>query len=488
MKNDLTPQQKKKLKEFAKFAEGGNLAIVGRVMDMEEKFDTTLGEIKAILPGFGSSVDPEVYRGEPGLAGENGLAGRDGRDGRDGKDGKSIVGPSGRDGVDGELPDINEIVLNVLDQIPTPKDGVDGSPDTPNQVVEKVNTATEKIKSSQVEGLDDVARIAKTNQQFAAMPPTTTFVNGTRAKNLNFIGATVSVTGDTANVTTSSGLKVTEIDGSPSVSNPTAIKFSNGSVTDNGDGTVTVTTGAGGGGDVSSNTSTSVDSEVAIFSGTGGKTIKRATLTATVVKSTSGVLTAATAETDYVTPSGTGTLTNKRITKRVLALSAGSATPAINTDSYDVVHITAQSAAITSFTTNLTGTPVDGDSLSISITDDGTARALSFGASFEAGAAALPTTTVVSTRLDVDFRWNTVTTKWRCMAVSGGTTSSGFQQPTSGTVDGSNAVFVWATAPNVISVDGVPKQKVSSDTTVNWTGTTTTTLSVAPTFDVFAIA
>ena len=117
--------------------------------------------------------------------------------------------------------------------------------------------------------------------------------------------------------------------------------------------------------------------------------------------------------------SGTVTLTNKRITKRVLALSAGSATPAINTDNYDVVHITAQSAAITSFTTNLTGTPLDGDTLRISITDNGTARALAWGTRFESsGTVTLPTTTVISTRLDVGLFWNTETSKWRCVATS----------------------------------------------------------------------
>lgn len=114
----------------------------------------------------------------------------------------------------------------------------------------------------------------------------------------------------------------------------------------------------------------------------------------------------------------TQTLTNKRVTKRALALSAGSATPAINTDLYDVVHITAQSAAITSFTSSLTGTPVDGDTLRISVTDNGTARALTFGASFEASTVALPTTTVISTRLDIGFFWNTETSKWRCVAVA----------------------------------------------------------------------
>ncbi len=70
----------------------------------------------------------------------------------------------------------------------------------------------------------------------------------------------------------------------------------------------------------------------------------------------------------------------------------------------------------------------------------------------------------------------------------GGGGSTGFQQPT-GTVNGTNTVFVFTTAPKVISVDqGRVMQKVSSDGTVNWTGTTTVTLTIAPTFDIFGIA
>lgn len=152
------------------------------------------------------------------------------------------------------------------------------------------------------------------------------------------------------------------------------------------------------------------------------KTLTNKTLTSPVVNTPTGIVKGDVGlgnvdnTSDATKNSATATLTNKRITKRVLALSAGSATPAINTDSYDVVHITAQSAAITSFTSSLTGTPVDGDTLRISITDNGTARALSFGASFEASTVALPTTTVISTRLDLGFLWNTETTKWRLVA------------------------------------------------------------------------
>jgi hypothetical protein len=118
-----------------------------------------------------------------------------------------------------------------------------------------------------------------------------------------------------------------------------------------------------------------------------------------------------------VTLTNAVTLTNKRITRRVLPLSANSATPAINTDLYDAVHITAQTAAITSFTSGLTGAPVDGDTLRISIT--GTAAVgITWGNKFEASTVVLPTTTVLTARLDVGFVWNTETTAWRCVAVA----------------------------------------------------------------------
>lgn len=70
---------------------------------------------------------------------------------------------------------------------------------------------------------------------------------------------------------------------------------------------VRATIGAGtgtGSGDASTNTSTSVDSEIALFSGTGGKTLKRATTTG-LLKAASGVLSAASAGSDYYAPGGT---------------------------------------------------------------------------------------------------------------------------------------------------------------------------------------
>lgn len=95
-----------------------------------------------------------------------------------------------------------------------------------------------------------------------------------------------------------------------------------------------------------------------------------------------------------------------------------SATPAINTDNMNVASITGLAQAITSMTTNLTGTPVDGQTLIIRITDNGTPRAFTLGAKFEPSTVPLPTTTVANVMLMIGCIWNTVTSKWRVVAVA----------------------------------------------------------------------
>lgn len=202
--------------------------------------------------------------------------------------------------------------------------------------------------------------------------------------------------------------------------------------------------GAGtGGGDVSSDTSTSVDGEIALFKSTTGKLIQRATGTG-VATVTSGVLgvsgtsTTATFGTielghasantlsaasgvlsveGVVIPSisSTNTFTNKRNTPRVTSISS-SATPTINTDNCDAVTITALAANITSMTTNLSGTPNNFDTLIIRFKDDGTARTITWGSSFASSQATLPTTTVISKVLTVGLQWDSVKSKWICLA------------------------------------------------------------------------
>lgn len=119
-----------------------------------------------------------------------------------------------------------------------------------------------------------------------------------------------------------------------------------------------------------------------------------------------------------VTTSSTDTLTNKRITKRV-GTTTSSGTPTINSDNVDMYGLTAQAAAITSFTTNLSGTPTNGQTLWIYIVGTGTFD-ITWGASFESSAAVtLPTTgAITTTRSDLGFVWNAATSKWRLIAKS----------------------------------------------------------------------
>ncbi len=111
----------------------------------------------------------------------------------------------------------------------------------------------------------------------------------------------------------------------------------------------------------------------------------------------------------------TQTLTNKRITKRVTTI-ASNATPTVNTDNCDVVTITALATAITSMTTNLSGTPTNFQTLIYRILDNGTGRAITWGATFQAMGVALPTTTTSSKVLTVGFLYDTVDSKWGCVA------------------------------------------------------------------------
>lgn len=115
------------------------------------------------------------------------------------------------------------------------------------------------------------------------------------------------------------------------------------------------------------------------------------------------------------TLAGAETLTNKRRTKRVLSLGSG-ATPTINTDSYDMVVLSGLATAITSMTTNLSGTPVQGDTIIFRFKDDGTSRAITHGASFASRGATLLTSTTSGKYSYEGFIWNSVASTWDCVA------------------------------------------------------------------------
>lgn len=117
-----------------------------------------------------------------------------------------------------------------------------------------------------------------------------------------------------------------------------------------------------------------------------------------------------------VTLAATQTQTNKRITKRSGTTAGPGATPTLNTDNYDIYTFTALAAAITSMTTNLSGTPNTGDKLLLGFKDNGTARAITWGASFKSsGVATLLATTVINKQHWVELMYDG--SAWVCLAV-----------------------------------------------------------------------
>ena len=134
----------------------------------------------------------------------------------------------------------------------------------------------------------------------------------------------------------------------------------------------------------------------------------------TLSRSSAGVLAVEGVVVDTV--SATNTLTNKRITPRINS-TASSATPSINTDTTDQFNITALAVAITSMTSNLSGTPTDGQKLLIRIKDNATARAITWGTSFvSSGVGTLPTTTVISKTHLIGLIYDSAAAKWVCVA------------------------------------------------------------------------
>lgn len=186
-----------------------------------------------------------------------------------------------------DLTSIEEKISEVEAKIPVLKDQIFDTPQEIRDNLEKLKN-DERLDISAIKGIGK--RLSKLsddiiNRAIGILDQRTSFLIN-KVSNLQAQIGTGTGGGGSA-------LTVKDIDGTPTATNINTIRFTNGSVTDDGGGQVTVTTGTGGGGDVSSNTATSVDSEVALFSGTGGKTIQRATGTG-IATLTAGVLSATT--------------------------------------------------------------------------------------------------------------------------------------------------------------------------------------------------
>lgn len=127
----------------------------------------------------------------------------------------------------------------------------------------------------------------------------------------------------------------------------------------------------------------------------------------TISRSSAGVI----AVEGVVIPSisSTNTLTNKRITSRVQAVTS-SATVTPSWDNDDAVTITAQAAGLT--LANPSGTPTSMQRMVIRIKDNGTAQTIAYGAGYRAIGVTLPTTTVISKTLYLGGFWNAADSKF----------------------------------------------------------------------------
>lgn len=157
-------------------------------------------------------------------------------------------------------------------------------------------------------------------------------------------------------------------------------------------------------------------SGVPIVTTTATQTLTNKTLTTPIISSISntGTITLPTSTDTLVGRATTDTLTNKRITARVQSTTS-TATFTFNFDTDDIGVITAQAAGLTVTTS---GTPTSMQPFVLCVKDNGTARAITWNGIFVAIGVTLPTTTVVNKHTYVSGYYNTTAAKVHIVGVT----------------------------------------------------------------------
>lgn len=293
------------------------------------------------------------------IEGKQGPQGEKGQDGKDGKDGKN-----GRDGYDGKDG------LNGKDG----SDGisvVDARIDFDGSLVIVLSDGRE-INAGEVVGSDIQDRTAVITQINSLLPDQT----GNSGKYLTTDGNSLSW----ASVSGGSGT-VTSVD----LSVPTGLAVSGNPITTSGTLAISYASGY-------SIPTTASQSNWDTAYGWGNH-----------------------ASAGYLTGSSTSTLTNKRITPRVSSTaSASSVTPDIS--AYDVYAFTALAANLT--INAPTGSPADGEKITLRILDNGTSRTLTWNGTYTAIGVTLPTSTTANKTVYIGCVYNAANTRWDVIAVT----------------------------------------------------------------------
>lgn len=110
------------------------------------------------------------------------------------------------------------------------------------------------------------------------------------------------------------------------------------------------------------------------------------------------------------------TATNMRVSPR-LSTAASQTTLTPNIDTFNQYVITAQAAALT--IANPTGTPTDGEIIMITLKDNGTARAITYGTAYTniSGLDSLVTTVLGKWHV-LGIRYNATAAKWQILSIS----------------------------------------------------------------------
>lgn len=211
---ELSDKQKAKLLATAEIVEKGDLAVLSKLYEIDERVEENtekLDSAVALAEGKVTTIDEKVDSLLKDFTEKVETKLSELRHGTDyvlTEEDKQVIAQSviiptmtvekviEKTEVTKEQPIVTEItkVTNEIVEVAVT--------DAPDVIVDKVNSSSKKINREQVDGLKDIENMARIN----AMPVTTTHYFRTnsptgRAKNINFIGSRVEISGDQAVVT-----------------------------------------------------------------------------------------------------------------------------------------------------------------------------------------------------------------------------------------------------------------------------------------------